>query len=488
MGCSWYRAWRRDGWKYIHATTPELYHVSEDPREQHDLAAAEPDRVALMRAELRKLLAEARPIAVTASRSLSPNDRRALESLGYVSSVAHDDEFESELDLFEPTGPDPKDYIEQSHQKARAVETMFAGDYSRAEQILRTLLDQSGPEQSAWWAHKTLAEVLRAQGKPDAFDHYRKALEIRPDDGETRGNLAYALADAGRLDDAIKACERALESPPIFASTHHTYGRALASKGRLQQALTQQRAAIKLDPEYAQAYAEMGDLLARLGRAPEAIHAYELALDRAPQDAQIRGRFAELLLAQRRPNEALQHFKQLVQLTPESARAHGGLGIAYNALGQPNEAIESLRAATALDPELRQAWQALGEVLVARRRYKEAIAAYRSGFEAAPQDAAITHALARLLATCPDDTSRDGAEALRLARELEQATASRDATVLDTLAAALAEVGRFAEAVQVIDRALAVAGAGGHSEMAEQLRHRRELYKANTPYRLPSTP
>lgn len=488
MGCGWYRAWISDGWKYIHAAKPELYDLREDPDELVNLAGAEPERVTQMRAELRELLARARPVTGTAQRALSARDRRALESLGYVASGGENAELQSELELFEPVGPDPKKYVAQSQLKARAVEHLYAGDYARAEQVLRDLLAQTEPEQSPWWTHKTLAEVLRLQGNPEAFEHYHAALQLRPQDGETRANLGFALAAAGRLDEALDAHRRALESPPVFALTHHRYGLALAEKGRLHEALVQQRMAVKLDPDCTEAYAEMGALLARLGRLPEAVHAYELALELSPRDTNVRGAFAELVLAQGRPDKALEQFQLLAELAPESARAHGGLGITYSALGRPDRAIASLRRAVALDPGLAQAWQALGQVLVAQRRYLEALAAYRAGHQAAPQNAEITNALAWILATCPDDAARNGAEALRLARTLEEGSAGADPRVLDTLAAALAEQGRYADAAETIDRALRLPQVAGDREFGPELRQRRDFYLRKAPYRLPTPP
>jgi tetratricopeptide (TPR) repeat protein len=202
----------------------------------------------------------------------------------------------------------------------------------------------------------------------------------------------------------------------------------------------------------------------------------------------LRRQFAEFLLAHQRPAEALREYQELVQVAPEDARAFGGLGLAYNATGKPEEAITSLRQAAKLDPELPQTWQALGEVLTAQRRYPEALEALRTGHQMAPERPAIAKALAWLLATCPIDALRDGAEALRLARKLERATAGRHANVLDTLAAALAEQGRFSEAVETIDRAINLGEVVGKDGVAKELKQRRDLYAANRPYRLPPAP
>ncbi|MFQ5411876.1 MAG: sulfatase, partial [Phycisphaerae bacterium] len=56
FGYSALRSLRMDGWKYIHAPTPELYHVAEDPLEMFNLAASNPERVGLLRDRLKEVL------------------------------------------------------------------------------------------------------------------------------------------------------------------------------------------------------------------------------------------------------------------------------------------------------------------------------------------------------------------------------------------------------------------------------------------------
>jgi hypothetical protein len=60
--------------------------------------------------------------------------------------------------------------------------------------------------------------------------------------------------------------------------------------------------------------------------------------------------------------------------------------------------------------------------------------------------------------------------------------------VLDALAAALAEQGRFSEAVEVVDRAINLAEMVGKDGLAKELKQRRNLYAADTPFRLPPAP
>ena len=77
---------------------------------------------------------------------------------------------------------------------------------------------------------------------------------------------------------------------------------------------------------------------------------------------------------------------------------------------------------------------------------------------------------------------RDGARAVRLAMKLCPALTDCRPTYLDTLAAALAEAGRFDEAVEVARQALELARTASDERLAQSLTSRLQLYEAGQPY------
>lgn len=87
-------------------------------------------------------------------------------------------------------------------------------------------------------------------------------------------------------------------------------------------------------------------------------------------------------------------------------------------------------------------------------QWAAAHADYRAALRAAPRSVAVQIALAWLLATCPDDELRNGEAAVTLAERAAQTDNYADPLILNTLAAALAEAGEFAEAVRVQNLAL----------------------------------
>jgi Flp pilus assembly protein TadD len=88
-----------------------------------------------------------------------------------------------------------------------------------------------------------------------------------------------------------------------------------------------------------------------------------------------------------------------------------------------------------------------------------------------------------LLATNRDASLRNGPEAVALAERAARLTGGQDASILDGLAAAYAESGRFADAVEAGHRALGLASRQGKPDLSSDIQARVALYERNAPYR-----
>jgi Flp pilus assembly protein TadD len=96
-----------------------------------------------------------------------------------------------------------------------------------------------------------------------------------------------------------------------------------------------------------------------------------------------------------------------------------------------------------------------------------------------PNNLLVLNQIAWVLATNPAASIRNGNEAVELAERAVKLSGAREPAVLDTLAAAYAEVRRFPEAAQTARRALALAP----QPLTEGLKARIALYEARTPFR-----
>jgi hypothetical protein len=90
--------------------------------------------------------------------------------------------------------------------------------------------------------------------------------------------------------------------------------------------------------------------------------------------------------------------------------------------------------------------------------------------------------LAWFLATCPDATVRNGSEAVAMAESAVLMTGRRNADFLDTLAAAYAETGQFAEAVRTQKEAIALLSDG---DKKVDFMTRLKLFESKSAYHQP---
>jgi cytochrome c-type biogenesis protein CcmH/NrfG len=169
----------------------------------------------------------------------------------------------------------------------------------------------------------------------------------------------------------------------------------------------------------------------------------------------------------------------------ESPLAHYNLAHALAKQGRTAEAITQYREALRLKPDEPKTHDNLGLLLADQGRTAEAIAEIREALRLKPDRPGPLNNLAWILAANPEAELRDGAGAVRLAERACKLTAYQEAGLLDTLAVAYAEAGRFPEALATAEKAVGIATRNGEESLAEEIRSRLPLYRAGRPYREP---
>ena len=187
-----------------------------------------------------------------------------------------------------------------------------------------------------------------------------------------------------------------------------------------------------------------GKSLKDTGRFDEAILQYQKALIFLPDSATAHYNLANALQYQNRNQEALEHYQSTLRLEPTHAKAHGNMG----------------------------------GILQGHGRIKEALAHYEQALQLEPDSVEAQNNLAWLLATCHDTSVRNGQRAVDLAERAANATQYKQVSVLDTLAAAYAEVGNFATAVKWQQKAIELAA----EQQKGGLERRLQRYRAGLPF------
>lgn len=164
---------------------------------------------------------------------------------------------------------------------------------------------------------------------------------------------------------------------------------------------------------------------------------------------------------------------------------HYNLALALQEEGDLAGARRHYEEAIAIEPRRAAFHGNLATVLAAQGRPREAVRAYRRALALDPRDAGARNNLAWLLATSPDPGVRDGQAAFALARRVAEDSGGDDPQVLDTLAAAEAELGRFPEASRTAARAAALARTSGRPGLAAAIDERAAAYRDGRPHREP---
>lgn len=114
-----------------------------------------------------------------------------------------------------------------------------------------------------------------------------------------------------------------------------------------------------------------------------------------------------------------------------------------------------------------------------RGAFAQALADYGQAIRLDPKNAEAHNSRAWLLATCPDEKVRDGKLAVNSARRACELSDWKDASYIDTLAAAYVEVDDFEKASQHQRQAIELA----KPELRAPLQDRLALYQDKKPYR-----
>ena len=269
-----------------------------------------------------------------------------------------------------------------------------------------------------------------------------KWLEVEPRNAQLRAELAACYLEASRPADALAQLNEALRLDPT-AGRHYDVGRVRLMQEDYSGADASFQKALGLKPEFSEAL-------------------YGLAVVRH---------------GQHNLDDAIELYGRALAADPLNVAGHYNLGRALFERGQIDRAIRSYHSAIALAPEDADAHQSLARALVMQNQLSEAIYRYRRTLEIDPDRIGALLDLAWIIATAPDVELRVPAEAVRLAERAVKLTASRNATALDTLAAAYAATGRTDRAVAAAERALGVAVESGERALADEIRARLERYR-----------
>ena len=362
--------------------------------------------------------------------------------------------------------------------QAALAQRDYPGAVAALEEALRVAPGTASVHSPLAMAYRGLGDMAKAEAHLKQWrntdvlvpDPVRQQLDLSLQSGlsfELRGVRALEAASVaqtpGAREQSLKAAEGFFREGIALApgdtmlgrSLRHKLGTAFVLQGDVLGAVEQFEQVVRFatddgpDETAAKANYSLGVLSASAGRGGDAIRLLTAAVKFNPNYLEARQALADALTRAGRLAPALAQYQEIVRLNPRAGEARFGYAMA----------------------------------LVRQKRYREAKDWLMESTRVLPDQPVHRHALARLLAAAPDDTVRDGAQAVAI---MEQLTAADDQPPLkETKAMAYAEVGRFTEAVyhqrQILDTALGL----GLAADAQRLRENLRLYESGKACRTP---
>jgi tetratricopeptide (TPR) repeat protein len=201
----------------------------------------------------------------------------------------------------------------------------------------------------------------------------------------------------------------------------------------------------------------------RAGRPADAIAPLGEAALRKPSDPAIQHDLGLACLEVGRVRDAIAAFEQAVAGNPRYADAYFRLGIALEKLGDSGRAIFAYHRATELQPSLTEAWFRAGALVFTLGHRDEAIGCFRRA--AATGGNTIFGRLGKARALLTEERTQEAEQVLRRTVALDP----RNAMAHDLLGNLLSESGRFDEARDCFERAVAIAPllAGSYYDLVQ---------------------
>ena len=290
------------------------------------------------------------------------------------------------------------------------------------------------------FAATTISQLQYWKNSIALFSH---ALEVTKDNAPANNNFGTALAALGQKQDALAHYAEAVRIQPDNARYHNNLATALLRAGRRDAAIEEYQTTLGVDPKFAEAYSNLGALFLAERRLPEALTNLNRAVQIDPQNGQLRSNLGNALSLAGQLDEAVAQHLEAVRLDPFSATVRLNAGLALLKAGRANDAAVQFAAAVRLNPNSAESHFELGRLLMLDHRF----------------DAAIENLSA--------------AERLKPNYVAAQFYES----------AALAELGRYEDAVAAANRALASAQATGSMNLVPRIQESLAAYQSRQPYR-----
>ncbi len=358
----------------------------------------------------------------------------------------------------------------------RAMIYLERGDHARAFHDLNEALkiDNKRPN---FWNNRGLA-YIRLNQIDKALADINYAIKLAPEYANAFYNRGLCYYATSQFDKALEDFNKAVELDPKASSFLLNRAVTLQALGQQEKALADFDAALALRPSLAEALIGKSNIMLGRGDLKAAEEFASAAILANEESADAHNNRGWIRFKADRVEEALRDFERALAIDKGFSKAYSNRGVLLTETGQFDKAIADLNKALELEKDSLLTYVNRGNAWMGKKEYDKARADFNKALDLGPDDPEALNAKAWFLAVCSDEQYRDGEKSLELAKKACEASQMRDWTHIDTLAAAHAANGQFAEAVGVQEKAIEAAP----ENKKEICRTRLELYRNQKPY------
>lgn len=336
------RGFVRGNIKFIDLPITEVYNIKGDIDETHNIAGD--SNVKQHKRDLVKLKNDLKgKNTVKRSERISPEERKKLETLGYISGTP------SAKPRVFTKADDLKTMLPLQNRMLTAVANYRAKGGLEAITQLKSIVEES-PGFVLVYRH--IATIYKETGQVGkAIEILESGLKKNPGNTGLMSKLGIMLAEALQPDKAIELLNICIKKDPFDPENFNFLGVAYYKKGNAAKAMENYRKALELDNNYASVFNNIGSLYLALylSSKKKDERVYQLAMENFNRALEIdprlfaayNGRGAAYKF-KNQVEKAIADWKKTIEINPNYIDAYFNIGISYLQIGDKASALKHL--------------------------------------------------------------------------------------------------------------------------------------------------
>jgi len=336
------RGFIRGDIKFIDLPVTEVYNIKDDSAENHNIAADA--NIKQLNRDLVKLANDLKgKNMIERSQRISPEERKKLETLGYISATP------SDRPRVFTKADDLKTMLPLQNRMLTAVANYRARGARETIAQLKAIIEES-PGFVLVYRH--MATIYKDTGQVEkAIEILEYGLKKNPGNTDLMSKLGIMLAEAQQPDKAIELLNICIKKNPFDPDNFNFLGVAYYKKGNAAKAMENYRKTLELDNNYASVFNNIGSLYLAvyLGNKKKDEGVYRLAMENFNRALEIdprlfaayNGRGAAYQF-KNQEKKAIADWEKAIEINPDYIDAYFNIGISYLQIGDKAAALKHL--------------------------------------------------------------------------------------------------------------------------------------------------